>query len=186
MTLDLVIPQSSIMDFFLKFLFLDFIGVQSQKFNPRTIKIKYVKDKVLEFKKTLSELNIKLSYLESELKDMKKENIAKSKVDDEVIVSKNTEDVMEVKTSLKEVADKVKEISKDDESSKAVQSDDKFLQCDQCDYKCKKSIFLKKHTNSKHQEQECKQCKEKFSSSVKLLKHEADKLGNKLNKIPSV
>ena len=85
---------------------------------------------------------------------------------------------------MKEVADKVKEISKAEEGSQAVGSDENFQQCDQCDYRCKKLIFLKKHTNSKHKEQICKLCKEKFSSSAELVKHEADKHGNKPNKIP--
>ena len=51
----------------------------------------------------MSELNIKLSYLKSELREIKKKNVAKAKVDVEVKVSENTEEVMEVKTSFKEV-----------------------------------------------------------------------------------
>ena len=81
---------------------------------------------------------------------------------------------------MKEVADKVKEISKAEEGSQAVGSDENFQQCDQCDYRCKKLIFLKKHTNCKHKEQICKLCMVKLSSSAELLKHEADKP----NKIP--
>ena len=69
---------------------------------------KDLKDKVLVLEKTVSLMNIKLNYLENELKEVKKENVAKAKVDNEVKESKNTENNMKVKISVKEVADKVK------------------------------------------------------------------------------
>ena len=77
-----------------------------------------MKDKVLVLEKTVSEINIKLTFLENEIIDMKKENYAKEKADDRVNESKNTEDVTEVKTSVNEVLEKVKETSKDEKAAK--------------------------------------------------------------------
>ena len=45
--------------------------------------------------------------------------------------------------------------------------------CEQCDYEAKKEKILKKHINTKHQDQVCKECKEKFKSFMELLKHVA-------------
>ena len=47
-------------------------------------------DKVLVLENTVSEMKIKLNYLENELKEVKKENVAKATVDNEVNESKNT------------------------------------------------------------------------------------------------
>ena len=68
-------------------------------------------------------MNIRLNYLENELKEVKKEIVAKVTVDNKVNETKNTEDNMKVKNSVKEVADKVKEISNAEEGSQAVRSD---------------------------------------------------------------
>ena len=51
---------------------------------------------------------------------------------------------------------------------------DEFLNCDQCEYKCKKESALQKHNKIKHEGQSCKVCKDAFPTSQELLIHVAD------------
>ena len=104
----------------------------------------------------MAELTLKLSYLESELKELKKKKVPKAKVNDEVKGFKNTEDVLVIKRRVEEVVKKEEENSKDKNSSTPVKYDEKFLPCDQCDYRCNKYILLKKHTNTRHKKQKCR------------------------------
>ena len=59
-----------------------------------------MKYKVLVLEKTVSKITIKLGYLESELREIKKENGAKEKMGDKLKESKKTDDVMERKEKI--------------------------------------------------------------------------------------
>ena len=48
-----------------------------------------------------------------------------------------------------------------------------MLNCDQCEYKCKKDNTLKKHKQTKHEEQTCKQCNKIFKTAMEMLMHVA-------------
>ena len=54
-----------------------------------------------------------------------------------------------------------------------VKSKEELLYCKECDYKCKKEIYLKKHLLSSHGDHICNECKEKLPTFMELLKHVA-------------
>ena len=56
-----------------------------------------------------------------------------------------------------------------------------MLNCDKCDYKCKKEITLKKHIHTKHEDQQCKQCSEIFKSSTELVMYTAKDHSSNIN-----
>ena len=56
-----------------------------------------------------------------------------------------------------------------DKKSKVCKKDQ--FKCEKCDYTCNKEGTLKKHTNTKHADQQCKVCSQKCSSPIELLHH---------------
>ena len=64
-----------------------------------------------------------------------------------------------------------------------VETEEKCLPCNQCDFKCLRLIDLNKPRNSKQKESHCKQCEEQFRSTEELSKPEANSHGKKKNKI---
>ena len=54
-----------------------------------------------------------------------------------------------------------------------VKSKEELFYCKDCDYKCKKEIYLQKHMLSTHGDHTCNECKEKLTTFMELLKHVA-------------
>ena len=49
-----------------------------------------------------------------------------------------------------------------------------MLNCDKCDYKCKKESTLMKHIHTKHEDQKCQKIEEIFNTSMELVMHFAE------------
>ena len=52
-------------------------------------------------------------------------------------------------------------------------SKEELLYCKECDYICKKEIYLMKHMLSTHGDHTCNECKEMLTTFMELLKHVA-------------
>ena len=59
----------------------------------------------------------------------------------------------------------------DEDKSREEQKSAKYFKCDQCDYKSEKLATLKKHKNTKHNEQKCKVFNKEVKTSMELVTH---------------
>ena len=124
--------------------------------------------------KIVTEMAHKLVYIETQLRDIKKESLLKEitiSQPNPVTGDRNTK----VTADIKAQKDIVEESNVTKESKEKSESDkeESFLECKLGDYKCKKDTTLKKHTNTRHQEYNCKVCDKKVSNLIELLQHTA-------------
>ena len=59
------------------------------------------------------------------------------------------------------------------------------FKCDICGNKFKKEITLRKHINTKHEEQNCKVCNASFKTMIEVLQHVAKEHSNHIKEISS-
>ena len=60
------------------------------------------------------------------------------------------------------------------------------FKCDVCGNTFKKETTLRKHVNTKHQEQNCKVCNAKFQTTMDVLQHVAEEHSNNIKEISFV
>ena len=82
---------------------------------------------------------------------------------DDIKHSSSTPNIMKVK---------VNKTKKDSER----ETKEEFLNCDICNFKCKKETILKKHMITKHEEHPCKECDKKLTTFMDLVQHVAKHL----------
>ena len=139
--------------------------------------------KVEKLEEVVKALCRKVLSLEGEITEMKKIKISNDKVEAQGLSIDNKEK----ETEAEEVVDDYKSSFnpselKDKSSTPEVKKDrvEKYktkgdlLNCEMCNYTCKKESSLKNHVLNKHDTHECKECKVKLPSFMKLLKHIAE------------
>ena len=85
----------------------------------------------------------------------------KNKSETEKEPSFNINDLKDCSSTPKDVKEKVK----------INDFREKFLNCAECSYKCKKEKTMKKHILANHEDHQCKECQEKFPAFIELPKH---------------
>ena len=102
---------------------------------------------------------LKNNSLETELEKIKTELLRKEqrveRVDETKDLSKEEKDHEEIK-SFNSAESTVQEKS----------AMDIMLNCDICEYKCKKKTTLKEHKHTKHEDKKCKQCNKTFNNTM--------------------
>ena len=81
----------------------------------------------------------------------------------------NHDDIKHSSSTPKNMKVKVNKTKKDSER----ENKEQVLNCDICNYKCKKETLLKKHMITKHEENPCKECDMKLQTFMDLLQHVA-------------
>ena len=119
--------------------------------------------------KVVHALTRKVLCLEDEIKDMKnKSETSKEVINENPIAEESSFNHNDIKhSSSTPKANDVKE------KVHKVKSKEELLYCKECNYKCKKEIYLKKHRLSTHGDHICNECKEKLPTFMELLKHVA-------------
>ena len=101
-------------------------------------------------------------------KKEKSEEQSGKEIETKKYICNECDDVFEKETGLE------CHMLKKHEAENDLKCDEDFIKCDHCSYKCKKSIDIRKHMNSKHREYTCNYCNEKFKSENELQKHESE------------
>ena len=107
--------------------------------------------------------------LKDEIKDMKNKS---DKGEEEINENPKSEESSFNHNEIKHSSSTPKEKDVKEKVHK-VKSKEELLYCKECDYKCKKEIYLKKHMLSTHGDHTCNECKEKLTTFMELLKHVA-------------
>ena len=95
----------------------------------------------------------------------------------ETIMQQMTLKINNLETKLMEIKTEMKR-NKESKTANSAEVKENYestmelmLNCDKCEYKCKKESTLKKHKNTKHKDQNCKQCNKTFNTSMEMLLH---------------
>ena len=133
-------------------------------------------DKLKQIEKVLHALCRKVINLETELEEVKKENI---KIKSKEETNKSIKPKSKLSENQKDIPKEKLSGTKDSEDANGLKNkiDDKseyggeMFNCDKCKYKSKKETLLKKHMILKHEDHQCKTCETKLPTSIELLKH---------------
>ena len=135
--------------------------------------------KVKELDKIVKVLVRKVLSLESEITEMKKNQIQSEGTEEKALIHLNEMNYINSQSSPKDV--KVPE-EKPVEEAEGILTGTKLLKktdpksdfkCEKCDYVCKKLSTIKNHVTTKHTNKKCKVCYNKFKSSMEIIYHVA-------------
>ena len=141
-----------------------------------------LKETVQVMEKVLHAMTRKVLALETEVERLKKKssnNVINDNQKDKL------EEVVQVKETQKEVENESNSFSHNDikencstpkenrEKVEKVKTKSDLLNCNECNYSCKKEKSLKNHRLTKHENHQCKECNENLPNFMQLLKHVA-------------
>ena len=141
-----------------------------------------LKDKLQVFEKVLHAMTRKVLSLETEVEKLIKKSSNNVMIDNPTY---KVDKVVDVQDTQKEMVDESNSFSHEEIKEKCstpkenkekvdkVKTKSDLLNCDECNYTCKKEKSLKNHKLTKHEHHKCKECNENLPNFMQLLKHVA-------------
>ena len=140
--------------------------VENGKIEQLEIVLKAMTRKVLSLEREIVEIKKnKGPVQDSDVED--KENKTEKKISEENCPINN------IYFNSNDIKNKCSTPKKTKDKAKKVEHKEMLINCNKCNYQCKKQATLDKHILTKHDEHVCKECPEKLSSFMELLKHVA-------------